>query len=332
MRQTISISRTSYDPNTMGGGCPMQAGRHLGGFVSYPERIDAVKERLRGAKFFDHFGQATMFWKSQSAPEKDHIVQALRFELGKVEIAAIRERMLGLLSHVDKELASRVAQGLGVMVPTKLDGPLNRSVPADANPKEFEPRAAQPPVEASAALSMANSVKDSATTRKVAILAADGVDGTAVAELKRLLIEAGAQPKVVAPRLGALKAENGGDVTADFSLLTVGSVLFDAVFIPGGSRSVEALKADVTAVHFVNEAYKHCKALAATDAGAELLPIAVRNKDGKVHDGKTAQRSRGRRDRRRARPAEYGRPGVHQSYCAAPPLERESKGQQVPAW
>jgi catalase len=291
MRQTINTSRTSYEPNTVGGGCPMQAGRSVGGFVSYPERIEASKERKRTEKFFDHFSQATRFWISQSDPEKEHIVQAFRFELGKLEVPAIRERMVGLLAHVDRELASRVAQGLGLSVPTRVDPPLNRSVPADGNPKDFQPHGAKTAIKASPSLSMANTVKDSAKTRKVAILAADGVDGKAVAEMKRLLTAAGAQPKIVAPRLGVLKGADRAEIPIDFSLLTVGSVLFDAVFIPGGAASVAALKADSTAVHFVNEAYKHCKALAATGAGSELLPDGPRGAGTGMGDGKRGPRA-----------------------------------------
>jgi catalase len=273
MRQTINVGRTSYEPNTIGGGCPMQAGRQLGGFVSYPERIEAVKERRRGEKFFDHFSQATLFWNSQSSTEKDHIVQAFQFELGKLDVAAVRERMVGMLAQVDRDLARRVGHGLGLAVPARLDEPLNRSVPAGANPKDYQPRRGTLPIETSAALSMANTVKDSAESRKVAILSADGVDGKAVAEAKRLLMEAGAVPKVVAPHGGTLEAGDGSTIPVDFSLLTVGSVLFDAVFVPGGSRSVGALRSDAMAVQFVNEAYKHCKALAATGAGTELFPV-----------------------------------------------------------
>ena len=252
----------------------MQAGRRVGGFVSYPERIDAVKERARGEKFFDHFSQASLFWNSQSDPEQEHIVQALRFELGKLEMPAVRERMVGLLAQVDRTLAGRVAEGLGLGIPPRIEGPLNRSVPADGNPKDYEPRRPKQTLAPSPALSMANTVKDTAKTRKVAILAADGVDGKAVATMKRLLAGAGVQPKVVAPRLGVLKAADGGEIAVDFSLLTVGSVLFDAVFIPGGAASVKALKAEAPAVLFVHEAYKHCKAIAASGAGKELLPEA----------------------------------------------------------
>src|SRR6188768_3304661 len=69
MRQTINEGRVSYEPNTLGGGCPFQAGAKNGGFVSYPEPAEGVKVRgARGEKFFDHFTQALQFWRSQSEP------------------------------------------------------------------------------------------------------------------------------------------------------------------------------------------------------------------------------------------------------------------------
>jgi catalase len=251
----------SYEPNTLGGGCPFQAGARVGGFVSYPERISDEKARRRGEKFFDHFSKATLFWKSQSETEKDHIVQALRFELGKVETAAVRERMVAMLVNVDRSLAEQIAEGLGLPAIPSAEPPLNRSIPADGDPEHFEPRHAQarPALEASPALSMANTIKDTAKTRKVAILAADGVDTAAVETMQKALTAAGAVAKVIAPRGGALTGRRGARIPVDFSLLTVGSVLFDAVFVPGGAESVKTLKADAMAVLFVNEAYKHAR-------------------------------------------------------------------------
>jgi catalase len=274
MRQTINRARVAYHPNTLGGGCPMQAGRAAGGFVTYPEAISGQKVRERGEKFFDHFSQATLFWNSQSDPEKQHIVLALRFELGKVEVPAIRERMLGLLAHVDRTLAGLVAEGLGLTVPTKLDSQLNHSVPADTDPRKFQPIHLKQKIARSQALSMANTVKDTAKTRKVAILAADGVEEDAIATMQRTLTAAGAIPKIVAPHGGTLKGAGGGSIPVDFSLLTVGSVLFDAVFIPGGAPSTSALVADASAVLFVREAYKHCKALAASGTGLAVFEAA----------------------------------------------------------
>jgi catalase len=273
MRQNINVGRVAYHPNTLGGGCPMQAGRAAGGFVTYPGTLGGPKVRARGEKFFDHFSQATLFWNSQSDPEKQHIVQALRFELGKVEVPEVRERVVGMLAHVDRALAGQVAEGLGLAAP-KVAGPLNLSVPADADPKKFQPIALKQAVTRSEALSMAKTVKDTAATRKVAILAADGVDGAAVAAMRRALQAAGAVPKIVAPHGGSLKADGGGALAVDFTLLTVGSVLFDAVFIPGGASSTSALAGDGAAVLFVREAYKHCKAIAASGTGLAVVEAA----------------------------------------------------------
>jgi catalase len=274
MRQTINTGQAAYHPNTIGGGCPFQAGRAMGGFVTHPQALAGPKVRERGKKFFDHFSQATLFWNSQSEPEKRHIVQAFRFELGKLDRPAIRERMLVMLDQVDRTLATQVADGLGLEVPAKAGVMLNQSVPADGDPKAFQPTRVKQKLARSAALSMADTIKDTIKTRKVAILAADGVDEAAVAALVRTLIAEGAVPKVIAPRGGTLRGAGGGDVAVDWSLLTVGSVLFDAVFVPGGARSTEALAADGAAVLFVREAYKHCKAVGGGGPGLAMLRTA----------------------------------------------------------
>ena len=281
MRQQINRGRVAYEPNSLGGGCPMQAGADMGGFTSYAEKIDGKKVRERSASFFDHFSQATLFYNSQSKPEQDHIVNALRFELGKVETPAIRERMVYILSQVDKTLASRVAEHLGIKVPTKIEGPLNMSVPADANPKQFQPKRVDKEAGTSPALSMENTPKDSIKTRKIAVLAADGFDGVALAAMKKALENAGAQIKIVAPRLGSLRGAKGEEVKIDFSFLTASSVLFDAVYVPGGDKSGAALKGESDALHFINEAYKHCKAIAATGAGVDVLRASYLGAIGK---------------------------------------------------
>ncbi|MEK6289759.1 MAG: catalase-related domain-containing protein, partial [Acidobacteriota bacterium] len=279
MRQTVNRGQTSYEPNTLRGGCPFQAGADMGGFTSFAERIDAQKVRARSTSFFDHFSQATLFYNSQSEPEKNHIINALRFELGKVETPAIRQRMLGLLAQVDKTLARRVAEGLGLSVPAKLDKPINMSIPADGNPLRFQPKRAPQEITVSPALSMVSSPKDTIKTRKIAFLVADGFDDAAVLNMKKALIAAGAMCMTVAPRLGVLTGAGGETIKADFSFLTGSSVLFDAVYVPAGAASVEALKKEPEAVNFLNEAYKHCKTIAATAAGVELLNTSDARED-----------------------------------------------------
>ncbi len=273
-RTTINKGKSSYTPNTVGGGCPFMAGKMDGGFTSYTERIDAHKVRNRSKSFFDHFSQAAMFYNSQTEPEQMHIINAIRFELGKVETKEIRERMLIVLNQVDKNLALQVAYGLGMQVPST-PSQLNFSVPADIDPKSYQPLMQKQGPENSAALSMiTNSLKGDIRTRKVAVLVADGVKETEINELKKALKAAGAMAEVIAPR-GIFKTAEGNSMGPDRTLQTVASVLYDAVFIPGGANSAAALEKEDDAVEFLNQAYKHCKAIGAS-SDAEVLMSATR--------------------------------------------------------
>lgn len=271
MRQQINKGRSSYSPNSLGGGCPFQAGKMQGGFTSHPERIDARKIRGRSKSFFDHFSQARLFFQSQSDPEKNHIVDAFSFELGKVVTKEVRERMLGILSLIDKGLAAQVAYKLGLHVPATPAKPINHVRPADADPESYEPVQQESSLDASAALSMANTIKDSIKSRMIAFLVADGVDAASVIALQDALTEQGALVDIVAPRLGVAIAEDNTLVPVKQSFLTTASVLYDAIYIPGGTNSVATIAADPDAIHFVNEAYRHCKAIAADPQAAQVL-------------------------------------------------------------
>jgi len=271
MRQQINQAKTSYEPNRVSNGCPFQARAAEGGFTSYEERIDARKIRERSESFRDHFSQATLFFNSQSEAEKNHLVNALRFELGKLQRDEIRSRMLSMLAQVDTSLAQRVADGLGMEIPTKPER-LNESIPADADPQSYQPVKKESSLKKSEALSMENTKKESVRTRQVAILAANGVDHVSLQKMQTELELAGAQTQIIAPLLGSISgASKGKSFKVDQSFLTATSVVFDAVYIPGGAESVAALANEPDAIHFINEAYKHCKAIAADAEGGEFL-------------------------------------------------------------
>jgi catalase len=198
-------------------------------------------------------------------------VDALTFELGKVERPEIRERMTGILTRVDTSLAAKVAAGLGIPVPKQPVYPINHSVPADGNQKDFEPLPQPKTIQKSNALSMANTPKNSIKTRCIAILAADGVDEKSIEVMKTALEAEGAKTKIVAPNLGTLKGATGAGIKVDQTFLNTASVLFDAVYIPSGAQSANTLMGDARAIHFINEAYKHCKAIAANGDGMKVL-------------------------------------------------------------
>jgi catalase len=259
MRQEINRGRTSYQPNSLGGGCPFQAKMVEGGYNSFAERVDAHKVRARSKSFFDHFSQATLFYNSQSQAEKAHLEDALSFELGKVETVEVRQRMVGILTQIDVGLATRVADALGLQVPARPEHPINHSIPADGNPQDFQPVKVKSSVTVSAALSMANTPKDTIKSRKVAILAADGVKAANVEAMQNALLAAGAVGEVIAPKLGTVEGDSGKELPVKNSFLTAASVLYDAVYLPGGTA---ALAGNGDALHFLNEAYRHCKPIA----------------------------------------------------------------------
>ncbi|WP_374948997.1 catalase [Mucilaginibacter sp.] len=270
-RQNIDAGKTSYSPNSLNANSPAQVKESEGGFVSHNERIDGRKIRARSKSFLDHFSQARLFFNSQSDPEKNHIVDALSFELGKVKTIAICERMLGILSLIDKSLAAEVAYALGLHVPQSPERPINKSIPADAPIEDYESVQVEGSLTKSDALSMTNTIKDSIQTRKVAILAADGVNEKTLFAVKAAIEAEGGAVNVIAPRLGFITSLNDEQIQADESFLTAASVLFDAVYVPGGANSAASIEADPDAVHFLNEAFKHCKAIAADADAMQVL-------------------------------------------------------------
>jgi catalase len=125
---------------------------------------------------------------------------------------------------------------------------------------------------ASPALSQLNTATDSIESRKIAVLAANGVDVRGTDRLLRAMRERGAIPEVLAPiGGGTLTGGSGGELAVDRAINTMASVLYDAVIVPCGPESVAALSNDGYAVNFVTEAYKHLKPVGAFGAGIELL-------------------------------------------------------------
>ncbi len=229
--------------------------------MSFPEPMREDKLRGKPEKFADHYTQATLFWKSQTPPEQNHIVGAFRFELSKVQTPAVRERMVAGLMNVDRELASKVAQGLGIDLPQPLPRVLAKPAP--------------PEVTSSPALSLTARPGDgSIRTRRVALLVADGADRSALQSIHDALTKEGATADYVGPRLGAVKADGGAAIEVKVTLENAPPVLFDALVLPSGQRAIEALRNSGQAMDFVKEQYRHCKPILALSGASALLEAA----------------------------------------------------------
>jgi catalase len=260
-RQAIPRGRVSYEPNSLGGGCPFQAG--MKGFVSFPKAISTDNEpvdKVRGKpeKFAEHYNQAALFFNSQTPAEQAHIIGAFRFELSKVSVPAIRLRTLSSLRNVSDELAAAVAEGLGLELPE----PMPKTLAA----------AVKPEIEHSAPLSLMALPGDGGiATRKVAILLTEGVDAGVIDGIQAALTKAGAVTRFLGGRLGSFRAADGTAVEADATLENSPAVLFDGVVLPDGAAS---LAASGHAVEFVTHQYRHGKTLWAMGDAAALLEKA----------------------------------------------------------
>jgi len=260
-RQAIHRGRVAYEPNSLAGGCPFQAGR-TAGFTSFREPIQDDKVRGKAERFAEHFNQATLFYNSQTPVEQAHISRAFRFELTKVQVPAIRERVVSMLANVDTGLARSLAAALG------MDGMPTPMPRATKKPPK-------PEVDVSPALSLfARPGDGSIRTRRVAILVADGVDGDAARMLHAGLLEQAAVPRYVGARLGAVQTEQGDSIEVEVTFETTPSVLFDAVAVPGGRLAIDALSNIGHAVEFLKDQYRHAKPILALGAGTVLIENA----------------------------------------------------------
>ena len=252
--------RDGMHRQAISGGCPFQAGNR--GFTSFPQPIHDDKVRGKPEKFADHYSQATLFWNSQTPVEKAHIVGAFRFELTKVQVPAVRERVVAMLANVADDLAQSVANALGMN-----EAPRPLPLAIDTLP--------EPEVELSRALSLfARPGDGSIRTRQVAILVADGIDGTSAGAIHARLSELGAVARYVGVRLGRVRSETGDSIEADATLETMPSVVFDALVVPGGDAAAKLLRGLGHAVEFIASAYRHCKPILALGAGRQLIKRA----------------------------------------------------------
>ncbi len=258
-RQAIHRGRVAYEPNSLAGGCPFQAG--TSGFVSFPERISEDKVRGKPEKFAEHYVQATLFYDSQTAVEKAHIAAAFRFELSKVGVPAIRKRMVASLVNVSPKLAAAVAAGLGIKVPEAMP----RVIAETPTPEVSE----SPPLSL-----MALPGERGIRTRQIAMLIEDGVDHASLVALHEALTDAGAVVHFVGSRVGLFIAESGEEIEANKSMENSPGVLFDALVLPDGSKAVDALSRNGHTMDFVKDQFRHCKTILALGAGRELLELA----------------------------------------------------------
>ena len=237
--------RINYEPNSQDPPGPRED--PVAGFRTYPDGQGdqaGPKRRLRPESFADHYSQARQFFFSQTGVERRHIIDAFTFELSKCDSEAIRTRMVAGLRNVDDELASTVADGLGLA-----------GLPAAISPAR-EPNRDLP---ASPALSILANGPDSFAGRKLGVLVTTGTDAGKLAELRAAAEQEKVTVELVAPVVGGVEISDGSRVPADQKIDGGPSVLYDAIIVLTTTSGATALAAMPTARDFVTDAYAHCK-------------------------------------------------------------------------
>ncbi len=205
------VGQVNYEPNSRGMG-PRELPRK--GFQSYAANEEGPKQRIRSETFADHYSQARQFFISQTEIEQTHIINALTFELSKVETLAIRVRMVSHLLNIDQGLADQVAKNL------RLEEMPEAAKAAKPTRRDLKP---------SPALSILKNGPETFAGRKVGALVTDGVDAKILAALAKAVKKEGAMLKLIAPEIGGISDSDGAMHPADEKLEGGPSVLFDAV-------------------------------------------------------------------------------------------------------
>ncbi len=268
-QQAVHGGVAPYRPNSLDGGNPSEADQDSGAFIDVPSRVEGAKVRELSASFDDHFSQATLFIRSLSPVEREHLIRAYTFELSRCFEQPVRQRQLQCLANIDADVCADVARGLGLQAPEP-------TVPPASD------------VEVSPALSQVGRSWP-VTGRKVALIVGADTEPADVAEVQQVVREAGMVPFVSAASGGQL-----GEVVIDRTFLTSASVEFDTVIVldapaPGpdavpsfdakAGHSTSGVPVDPRVVKLVAEMYRHCKAIG-VGAGTESVLAAAGIPDG----------------------------------------------------
>ncbi len=246
----IHKGETSYSNNTINNNQPEPLAPEKGGYEHYSEKVEGRKVRARSDSFKDHFSQAKLFLNSMSETERQHIYDALSFELGKCDMEIRENAIYKLLNKIDRDMTEYVADRVGVEAPSEVE----ESTYSKRSP----------------ALSMENT-EFSLETRTVGVMLTPDVAEQTLKETKSKLEEQGLQVTFISDKIYKI-----GDITLDETFDTVHCVLFDSMILLKGEE-----KPPAPVIENLEIAYKHKKAIGYGIDSGDIFDMLSFTKDDK---------------------------------------------------
>lgn len=252
----VPEGRVSYEPNSLDQGVPRENPDR--GVTTFPEQMDGEKIRQRASTFADHYSQARLFFRSVTKPEQAHIIEAFAFELSKVQVKAIRTRMLGHLAIIDPDLLAQVEASLG------MQGEADTITPA-LQPHELT---------LSPALSILAKAVTTLEGRKVGVLLLDGFDPVLLTALKDSVKSEKASLFIVASSIAGATDSSGMLMPADGALGGSPSVFFDSVAILASKKPSMTLPLAAATTEWLEKAFNHRKVVGYSSGAKAILDRA----------------------------------------------------------
>lgn len=278
MRHTIRKSTVNYWPNRFSKNPPAKPNE--GSYVEYQQKVEGIKQRIKSKKFREHFKQAMLFYNSLNTQEKTHLMSAFGFELDHCDDPIVYENLATRLADIDIDLAKDVAELVGAKVPEQKTNPNHGKKSKGLSQFDFPP------------------AKTTIISRRVAIIVADGYDSTAFTAVKTAVASSQGTPIIIGTKRSEIfaagqKREQGKGIRPDHHLDGFRSTMVDAVFVPGGRESIDTLKKNGRALHWVREAFGHLKTVGGTGEATELLQAAFQLPGVQLASGAEAVESYG---------------------------------------
>ncbi len=254
MRYRIDVDQVNYHKNSLADNTPFTTPPEEGGYESYPKKVEGHVIRARSKSFDDFFSQPRIFWNSLTPVEKQHTLQALSYQLGKVKSKSVRQQNVDILVKVDNELANTVADNIGVERPSGSHVPVSASYPS---------------------LSQASTPKYAAT-QKVGVLIGNNFNGNEVANVLNYLEKNGVFVVIISETLNPVRGSDGTEIKVNDTFLTSSPYLVDSLYVVGG-QSNQQQSFDSNIEDYIHVAYKHYKPIGVATTGQNLIITSPNN-------------------------------------------------------